>query len=119
MSPEWMEGVFYIKLIKINKMLGQEGLGGPACRRFKSLGRVQRSVTTHGAAENLFDLGRGVRFSQNIAAKLAIGPTAQYHRDLIASLMQAEVFGATALSEPGVGSDFGGITTTAASPASM
>ncbi|MDH4039128.1 MAG: acyl-CoA dehydrogenase family protein [Gammaproteobacteria bacterium] len=52
--------------------------------------------------------------TQNIAAKLAIGSTAQHHQDLVASLMRAEVFGATALSEPGAGSDFGGITTTAA-----
>jgi len=51
--------------------------------------------------------------TQNIAAKLALGQTAQHHEKLIAALMSAEVFGATALSEPGAGSDFAGITTTA------
>jgi alkylation response protein AidB-like acyl-CoA dehydrogenase len=39
--------------------------------------------------------------TQNIAAKLALGPAAQRHRELIESLMRAEVFGVTALSEPG------------------
>jgi alkylation response protein AidB-like acyl-CoA dehydrogenase len=51
--------------------------------------------------------------TRNIAAKLALGQTAQHHEKLIAALMSAEVFGATALSEPGAGSDFAGITTTA------
>jgi alkylation response protein AidB-like acyl-CoA dehydrogenase len=51
--------------------------------------------------------------TQNIAAKLAKGTTARHHRDLITALMRAEVFGATALSEPGAGSDFSAIATTA------
>lgn len=48
--------------------------------------------------------------SQNIAAKLAAGPNAVRHQALITSLMRAELFGATALSEPGAGSDFSGIS---------
>ena len=51
--------------------------------------------------------------TQNIAAKLAGGNTAQRHAELITSLMRGEVFGATALSEPGAGSDFAGISTIA------
>jgi alkylation response protein AidB-like acyl-CoA dehydrogenase len=51
--------------------------------------------------------------SQNIAAKLAAGPNAVRHQELITSLMRAELFGATALSEPGAGSDFSGISTLA------
>jgi alkylation response protein AidB-like acyl-CoA dehydrogenase len=51
--------------------------------------------------------------TQNIAAKLAIGVTASRHHDLIAALMSGDIFGATALSEPGVGSDFSAISMTA------
>ena len=51
--------------------------------------------------------------TQNIAAKLAVGASASRHRDLIAAIMRGDVFGATALSEPGAGSDFAAISTTA------
>jgi len=51
--------------------------------------------------------------SQNIAAKLAVGANGVRHQPLITSLMRAELFGATALSEPGAGSDFSGISTLA------
>ncbi len=51
--------------------------------------------------------------TQNIAAKLAKGSTAQRHAELITALMRGEIFGATALSEPDAGSDFSGISTTA------
>lgn len=51
--------------------------------------------------------------TQNIAAKLANCANPQRYRALIADLMRGELFGATALSEPGAGSDFSGITTRA------
>jgi alkylation response protein AidB-like acyl-CoA dehydrogenase len=51
--------------------------------------------------------------SQNIAAKLSVGVNAVRHHELITSVMRAELFGATALSEPGAGSDFSGISTLA------
>ena len=51
--------------------------------------------------------------TQNIAAKLANGANAHRYRELISALMRAEIFGATALSEPGAGSDFSAISTTA------
>jgi alkylation response protein AidB-like acyl-CoA dehydrogenase len=52
--------------------------------------------------------------TQNIAAKLARSANPQRYRTLITDLMRGELFGATALSEPGAGSDFSGITTSAA-----
>ena len=51
--------------------------------------------------------------TQNIAAKLANCENPQRYRDLIEDLMGGELFGATALSEPGAGSDFSGISTRA------
>ena len=51
--------------------------------------------------------------TQNIAAKLARSENSQRYRTLITDLMRGELFGATALSEPGAGSDFSGITTRA------
>jgi alkylation response protein AidB-like acyl-CoA dehydrogenase len=51
--------------------------------------------------------------TQNIAAKLASCASPQRYRTLITDLMRGELFGATALSEPGAGSDFSGITTSA------
>jgi alkylation response protein AidB-like acyl-CoA dehydrogenase len=51
--------------------------------------------------------------TQNIAAKLARCENSQRYRALITDLMRGELFGATALSEPGAGSDFSGITTSA------
>ena len=51
--------------------------------------------------------------TQNIAAKLATCANPQRYAALIAGLLQGEVFGATALSEPGAGSDFAGISTSA------
>lgn len=51
--------------------------------------------------------------TQNIAAKLALSDTPQRYASLIAGLMSGQLFGATALSEPGAGSDFSGISTRA------
>jgi len=51
--------------------------------------------------------------TQNIAAKLAAAPNSAGYRDTISALMSADIFGATALSEPGAGSDFAGISTLA------
>ena len=51
--------------------------------------------------------------TQNIAAKLANSANPQRYEALITGLMDGDVFGATALSEPGAGSDFSGISTSA------
>lgn len=51
--------------------------------------------------------------TQNIAAKLALASNAKRHLKTIEGLMRGDLFGATALSEPGAGSDFAGITTSA------
>ncbi len=51
--------------------------------------------------------------TQNIPAKLTRDLGADSRRELITSLMKGEVFGATALSEPGAGSDFAAIKTSA------
>jgi alkylation response protein AidB-like acyl-CoA dehydrogenase len=51
--------------------------------------------------------------TQNIAAKLALSDNPRRYTGLISELMSGELFGATALSEPGAGSDFSGISTTA------
>jgi alkylation response protein AidB-like acyl-CoA dehydrogenase len=51
--------------------------------------------------------------TQNISAKLASSEQPKRYTSLIAGLMQGELFGATALSEPGAGSDFSGISTRA------
>ncbi|MBX3495228.1 MAG: acyl-CoA/acyl-ACP dehydrogenase [Parvibaculum sp.] len=51
--------------------------------------------------------------TQNVAARLALSPTAR-HRDVhVPALMSGDIFGATALSEPGAGSDFSSIRTRA------
>lgn len=55
--------------------------------------------------------------TQNIPAKLAASANPERYRDVIADLVRGEIFGATALSEPGAGSDFTGISTTAAKTA--
>ncbi|MEM7220272.1 MAG: acyl-CoA dehydrogenase family protein [Pseudomonadota bacterium] len=51
--------------------------------------------------------------TQNVAAKLARAADAARRRDLIEALMRGELLGATALSEPAAGSDFGAIRTRA------
>ncbi len=51
--------------------------------------------------------------TQNVAARLADTGKARYLSELVPALMSADRFGATALSEPGAGSDFAGITTMA------
>lgn len=51
--------------------------------------------------------------TQNVAARLALSPAAR-HRDVhVPALMSGDIFGATALSEPGAGSDFSSIRTRA------
>tara|TARA_R110000824_G_scaffold118960_16_gene272446 strand:- start:33760 stop:34920 length:1161 start_codon:yes stop_codon:yes gene_type:complete len=51
--------------------------------------------------------------TQNVAAKLATSPTRAHLEILVPALSRGDLFGATALSEPGAGSDFAGITTRA------
>ena len=51
--------------------------------------------------------------TQNVAARLALSSN-ENHRDThVPALMSGEIFGATALSEPGAGSDFSSIRTSA------
>lgn len=51
--------------------------------------------------------------TQNIAARLARGGTPAMRERYLAALLKAERFGCTALTEPGAGSDFAAITTSA------
>lgn len=51
--------------------------------------------------------------THNVAAKLAQSAVSRHREDLVPALMKAEIFGATALSEPGAGSDFAAIGTMA------
>jgi alkylation response protein AidB-like acyl-CoA dehydrogenase len=51
--------------------------------------------------------------THNVAAKLAQSPTARHRETLAPALMRADLFGGTALSEPGAGSDFASIRTAA------
>lgn len=51
--------------------------------------------------------------TQNVAARLAVSPVAQHREEHVPALMSGEIFGATALSEPGAGSDFSSIRTRA------
>lgn len=51
--------------------------------------------------------------TQNVAARLGASGNARYVEDYVPRLLSGEMFGATALSEPGAGSDFAGITTRA------
>jgi alkylation response protein AidB-like acyl-CoA dehydrogenase len=51
--------------------------------------------------------------THNVAARLAVSPSERHRRTHVPALMRAEIFGATALSEPGAGSDFAGISTRA------
>lgn len=73
--------------------------------------------TKQGICEELSRADMAFTFAlintQNIAAKLAQAPGAANRNQLIKALMAAEIFGATALSEPGAGSDFAAIKTMA------
>ena len=51
--------------------------------------------------------------THNVAARLALSPTARHRGVHVPALMKAEIFGGTALSEPGAGSDFSSIQTSA------
>ena len=51
--------------------------------------------------------------TQNVAARLAVSPVAQHREEHVPALMSGALFGATALSEPGAGSDFSSIRTSA------
>lgn len=51
--------------------------------------------------------------TQNVAARLAQSKTRAHLELLVPALCRGEIFGATALSEPGAGSDFAGIKTRA------
>ena len=44
--------------------------------------------------------------THNVAARLAVSPAARHREAHVPALMKAEIFGGTALSEPGAGSDF-------------
>jgi alkylation response protein AidB-like acyl-CoA dehydrogenase len=79
-------------------------------------GRGETFTTKLAICELMSRADMGFTFSminsQNVAAKLATQPESQY-QSLVSQLMGAELFGATALSEPGAGSDFSGIKTSA------
>ncbi len=51
--------------------------------------------------------------TQNLAARLAVSPTARHRQTYVPALVRGEIFGATALTEPHAGSDFSSIATTA------
>lgn len=51
--------------------------------------------------------------TQNVAARLALSPVARHRDEYVPALMSGDLFGATALSEPGAGSDFSSIRTRA------
>mgnify|MGYP003627108549 CR=1 FL=1 len=51
--------------------------------------------------------------TQNVSARLAVSPSLRHREEHVPALMSGELFGATALSEPGAGSDFSGIRTSA------
>jgi alkylation response protein AidB-like acyl-CoA dehydrogenase len=51
--------------------------------------------------------------TQNVAARLAVSPTARHRSEHVPALMKGDIFGGTALSEPGAGSDFSAIRTSA------
>jgi len=51
--------------------------------------------------------------TQNVAARLALSSTARHREEHVPALMSGDIFGATALSEPGAGSDFSSIRTRA------
>ncbi|WP_339831117.1 acyl-CoA dehydrogenase [uncultured Parvibaculum sp.] len=51
--------------------------------------------------------------THNVAARLAHSPAARHREVHVPALIKAEIFGATALSEPGAGSDFSSIRTSA------
>lgn len=68
-------------------------------------------------AEDMSRADMGFTFAMinthNVAARLAQAPLTAQRKTQIAQLMKAEIFGATALSEPGAGSDFAAIKTRA------
>ncbi|MCF8469313.1 MAG: acyl-CoA dehydrogenase family protein [Parvibaculum sp.] len=51
--------------------------------------------------------------TQNVSARLAASPSPRHREEYLPALMSGLIFGATALSEPGAGSDFSGIRTSA------
>ncbi len=51
--------------------------------------------------------------TQNVAARLAVGGTPRHVEEYVPRILSGDLFAATALSEPGAGSDFSGITTRA------
>jgi alkylation response protein AidB-like acyl-CoA dehydrogenase len=79
-------------------------------------GRGESFATKLAICELMSGADMGFTFSminsQNVAAKLASQPISHY-QSVISQLISAELFGATALSEPGAGSDFSGIKTSA------
>lgn len=52
--------------------------------------------------------------TQNVAARLATGGNIRHLEEYVPRILSGDMFAATALSEPGAGSDFAGITTHAA-----
>lgn len=80
-------------------------------------GLGQRYLVKLALCEEMSRADMGFTFSmvntQNVAARLAFSPNA-HHRDThVPALMAGDIFGATALSEPGAGSDFSSIRTSA------
>ncbi|MEQ8327710.1 MAG: acyl-CoA dehydrogenase family protein [Parvibaculum sp.] len=51
--------------------------------------------------------------TQNVASRLALSPAARHRDEHVPALISGGIFGATALSEPGAGSDFSAIRTRA------
>lgn len=91
-------------LLRLEALAAQGGLG-------------QRYLVKLALCEEMSRADMAFTFSmvntQNVAARLAFSPNA-HHRDThVPALMSGSIFGATALSEPGAGSDFSSIRTSA------
>lgn len=80
-------------------------------------GLGQRYLVKLALCEEMSCADMGFTFSmvntQNVAARLAVSSNAHHRDTLVPVLMSGEIFGATALSEPGAGSDFSSIRTSA------
>jgi alkylation response protein AidB-like acyl-CoA dehydrogenase len=84
-----------------------EAAGGLGCRYLAKLAVAEEM--SRGDMAFTFSMIN----THNVAARLAVSPTERHRGEHVPALMKAEIFGATALSEPGAGSDFAGITTRA------
>ncbi len=84
-----------------------EGFGGQGCRYSVKM-RIGEEIS-----KSCMAFAFSLINTQNVAAKLARECEAEVARDYVADLVAARIFGATALSEPGVGSDFANIAMSA------